>query len=303
VARLRRYSNTGAETQLASGISIGDLSLTVDNASGYPEPPFTIEADNEVIEVGAKAGNVFSSLDRGFDGSLETAHTAGTDIRLVAVADDFKYRWQDVIVSRNYLSLDNEFDDDDDSDLTTVTPTGVANWTEANGVLSCAFYSQSSSDLCGRATTISTIGTGTAAQTAVRLLSTDNYGFAGVYFSSGSTTTDSVVFVGIYHAPDDGDGKFYLTCRSGTFTALTTSHYNDQSSLSGGWVHVRLLWVSINTFRPFWSPDGVSWSSFGASNYTISGINPPTRMGCGVSSWGSSGTKLATFEYLRIWEP
>jgi hypothetical protein len=73
-----------AKSTLAAGISSTDTSLTVATGEGakFPDPPFRIIIDNEIIEVGAKSGDTFSSLIRGVEGTTAAAHAAGASVEL-----------------------------------------------------------------------------------------------------------------------------------------------------------------------------------------------------------------------------
>ncbi|MDX1409431.1 MAG: hypothetical protein R3330_14890, partial [Saprospiraceae bacterium] len=84
------HSNTAVTTNLASGINDSVTSLTVDDATGYPNAPFHIRIESEVIYVGARAGTTFSSLIRGYDGTTAAAHTTTPDVDHVVVAADFQ---------------------------------------------------------------------------------------------------------------------------------------------------------------------------------------------------------------------
>lgn len=300
---LRRFSNAAQETTLNGGISASSTSLDVATASGYPEAPFTIDIEGEIILVGSKSGTTFSGLTRSYDGSSSaSAHSDGTTVKHVLTADDFDHRWQDVLVTYPHGDTDNEFDDGDASNLTEVDPTGTTTWTESNGVLSVVFSGQSSNDIAASVETISTIGIGSGVQTAARAIASEDYAYFGPLFSGGGTTTDNVVFQATVLEPDSSNMTLKLL--SGTFTAASTEHFSlTVDPWAVGWVHMRLVWVGINSFRAWWSPDGVSWTDFDQGVFAITGINPPTRKGVGVSAWGGTEDKIASFDYTRIWSP
>lgn len=91
----RIYSNIAVQTTLGVGIGVGDLSLTVTDATGYPVAPFAIVVDpgsatsEEVMLVTAKAGNTFT-VTRAYDGTTAKAHVAGATVIHGAIADDFR---------------------------------------------------------------------------------------------------------------------------------------------------------------------------------------------------------------------
>lgn len=299
--KLRRYSNQAPETTLDGAISAADQSLTITGGSGWPSVPFTVRIESEVVLVTAVSGNDWT-IEREYDDSIPASvHPDGSTIKHVLVADDFDHRWQDVLVTRPYGDTDDEFDDGDHSGLAKVT-LGSTAWTESNGILSCLFSGQSTDETAAALESLSTIGIGSGVQTAVRLMTREDTANAGPIFSSGGTTTDSVIWQHASLVP--GSSELNLVLRSGTYADTSTSHFSvTMDPMIGGWIHMRLVWVSVNTFRAWWSPDGISWSDFGQGSFAIAGVNPPTRMGVGVSARGGSGDKIASFEYLRVWSP
>lgn len=102
--RLQAANN--AVSTLAASIGSNDTSLSLEDASSFPDPPFRITINAEVMEVGAKSGNTFSSIQRGLEGSSKVSHdqgdyvenrwTAGT---LAELADH-----QDIVDIRDDLS-------------------------------------------------------------------------------------------------------------------------------------------------------------------------------------------------------
>lgn len=89
----RNYSNTAVATTLSAAILAGDASLSVTDATGYPDAPFTITVEGEVMLVGAKAGLTFSSLTRAYDGTAAAGHASGAAVTHVGVALDIERAW------------------------------------------------------------------------------------------------------------------------------------------------------------------------------------------------------------------
>lgn len=67
-------------SKLVSGISASDTQLTVEDGSIFPDPPFLVSIDDEIIKVGVKNGNTFSSLTRGMEGKAAAAHSTGARV-------------------------------------------------------------------------------------------------------------------------------------------------------------------------------------------------------------------------------
>lgn len=78
----RNYSSVSPNSQLASGISAGDTSVTlIHDESFFPAVPFTLILDvdtvnEEIVDVTAKSGSVFT-ITRAVDGTTAKAHSAG----------------------------------------------------------------------------------------------------------------------------------------------------------------------------------------------------------------------------------
>lgn len=78
----RYYSSTAVQTSLASGITAGASSLTVNDATGYPVSyPFTIIVDlgsdsEEIMDVTSASGATFN-VTRGIDGTTPVTHSVG----------------------------------------------------------------------------------------------------------------------------------------------------------------------------------------------------------------------------------
>lgn len=90
----KNYSNTAALTELSVGVGTTDGTITVNDASGYPDAPFTIVIDpdnllEEACLVTSKTGTTFT-VDRGWDGTALNAHLAGAVVKHAALAEDFR---------------------------------------------------------------------------------------------------------------------------------------------------------------------------------------------------------------------
>jgi hypothetical protein len=89
------FSNISVATTLVAGIGVGDLSMTVVDATGYPAAPFSIVIDlgsvanEEAVLVTAKAGVVWT-ISRAYDGTTAKVHSAGATVIHAALARDFR---------------------------------------------------------------------------------------------------------------------------------------------------------------------------------------------------------------------
>lgn len=72
-----------AQSKLVSGINSSATIMTVDDASSFPDAPFLVTIENEIIEVGAinRGTNVLSTLLRGREGTTAADHDEDAVVR------------------------------------------------------------------------------------------------------------------------------------------------------------------------------------------------------------------------------
>lgn len=92
----RSFSGTAGPTALTSGIDDNDVTVTVDDATGYPTGsggPFVVTVDRgtvseERILVASRTGNVLSVDERGWDGTTAVVHDAAATVEHTISAVD-----------------------------------------------------------------------------------------------------------------------------------------------------------------------------------------------------------------------
>lgn len=97
----RKYSSRSQQTTLSSGITAGDLSMTVGSGSNLlssvgfaPAGTFTVVIDpdtavEEIVDVTARSGNVLT-ITRAIDGSSAQTHSAGAVVRHMVIGRDLQ---------------------------------------------------------------------------------------------------------------------------------------------------------------------------------------------------------------------
>jgi len=78
MAKLNAGNNS--QTLLDGAITDTDTSMTVLDGSIFPDTPFAVTIEDEIIYVVAKSGNIFSSLLRGQEGTTAAAHATGVSV-------------------------------------------------------------------------------------------------------------------------------------------------------------------------------------------------------------------------------
>jgi len=303
------YSNLALATTLNGDITDAATSLVVVSAAGYPVVPFKIRIDTEIIVVGAKSGVTFSSLERGHEGTPQSAHSDTDEVRHVVTAEDiptFPGSWLSAMFARPEASHEDDDDFNDgviDASWTQRTPTGTAEWAEGLDVMSVKTWSQSGGDpaviikpMTGATTYPITI------ETAMRAMSRDvAYLMAGIIFADGTSGASKCVVSMPYWSSAE---NWIMSFREGTLDGIGSTYTNipmNEGPQPWPWLYQRLVWKDANRFTYGWSIDGVTydWALTGAG---WSVTTTPTHYGLWVSSWGTSTRGMASYEYFRVTE-
>lgn len=177
----------------------------------------------------------------------------------------------------------------------------AGNWLEANG--NPITVKHTGGDAAqGWHAYLRPIGSATVVEAAVRVFgppsATD---ILGVVFADGTTAgSGKQVSVDM-----QGNGNFSLRSWTG-FNAFGGELAGSPSGIStrqiGGEYHVRLTWVSANTWRGEVSSDGKNWMPHNFTNgqadapFTMT----PTHVGVWCSTYGSGANVAAIFDFDRI---
>lgn len=303
------YSNTALATTLNGDVAYGATSLTVVSGNGYPAEMFKIRIDTEIIVVGTRTGNVFSSLERGHEGSPQSAHSDTDEVRHVVTAEDIGLpggSWLAAMFARPGAVHEDDDDFNDgtiDAVWTERAATGTTEWTESLDVMSVKTWSQSGGDtsvllkpMTGATTYPMTIET--AMRVSVRNV---NYLMAGIIFSEGTAgASECVVSMPYWSTSEDWQMSF----RYGTLDDVNGTHANlpmNPGSMNWPWMYQRLIWKDNSKFKYGWSVDGVTYEYMSDLTFTTN-TKVPTHYGLWVSSWGTSTPSMASYEYFRVTE-
>lgn len=183
---------------------------------------------------------------------------------------------------------------------TPILPSGSHTLTEANGLLSVHYNGQSTADLAGILKPLTGFAIGDSIQTAVRMMTTGaNWAMAALILADGDLASSNAIMA-FYEV--GGSGANEIVTRTGSMGTVGADIQIETAVMDGrsifGALHMRLLWVSANTFRLEISPDGVNWDAFtmADSARTLT----PTHGGIGWSVWGGAGVRINTFEYFKV---
>lgn len=194
-------------------------------------------------------------------------------------------------------TYDDEFDDATITGWTQLDRAGhAATWTEANDVLSVL---NPGADLAAETHSMVKaipLSVGDYIQTAVYGLSVNqNYPSVGLIMADGATYAAGQQVIARW---DMADGNFGMEDWSGynTRDAIKGSVAVEAHQIPLAWCHLRLTYVSANTFRLEVSPDGVSWfQPFVDQTVTLT----PTHAGVFSLGWQAAMPFVGGFHYFR----
>lgn len=251
-------------------------------------------APTEIVIVTNDAAGTYT-VTRGAEGTTPVAHAANFTLVAVETGGNLGLlsQNQDLVNSFAYgaHSGNDPYNDGTLDSSTVITGGGSATWAEGGDVLSATFSGQGGGQTVARVKPI-TIAVGGYIETAIRLLANNGTSFAGLCFTDGTLSSSN--FVGTFAGYSGGQALFPVL--AGTVASVTGSAATSIFQI-GSVLYVRLMWVAANTFRVYYSPDGVTWTTFGFGD--LAKTMTPTQMGVFVSAWGGSANNVASFEYLK----
>lgn len=193
------------------------------------------------------------------------------------------------------------WDGNDLASFTELDVTGTTTWAEGRNLASVLVAGTSADDV-NVLLIAKTINTGDAWKVCVKGLmghtDTGNSSFAGIIMTDGVLSSSNAI---AGHLQTNEAANVYsqlLVGRSGTLTAMTTAPWvlDDDMSWPSSELWIKLTYVSANTFRVAFSPDDVTYHSFGEAD--IAKTMTPTHVGLMVSCNEADGA-IVTFGPLK----
>lgn len=258
------------------------------------EPDTVNEEIVWITSCSASATSGFTML-RGQEGSASVSHLTGVPYKHGPTTQDFNSTIRDAAWLRATTANvnDDEFNAGVlDPSWIQVVPTGTQSVVVGADVCSVKVAGQTPSDVCGLVKPINGLAIGNSIETSVRgQLCVTQYPMCGLVLCDGTSPTSNIVFANFY--------DLNLLIYSGAFNGVT---YNPGSAAVliniVSRIFIRLLWVAANTFRAYYSPDGVQWSTFGIGDLSLA--MTPTHMGLMTGTYSGAGDYIASFEYFRV---
>lgn len=190
---------------------------------------------------------------------------------------------------------DIEWEGSDVASLTLVTVTGSQTLAEKGGRVGVEFVGLTDGDLNCLLAPVA-VGIGNALAVSIRGLNISGAFTRGVVLTDGTTSGANAIFYGY-----DNFGGRRLLHREGTLTGMGTSDWQVTSTDSlVGDLHVMVEHEASNTFRGWFSPDGVIWTRLEQANASFT--MTPTHAGIAWGTFGASATAtpVGSFGPLRF---
>ncbi len=260
----------------------------------YPKVTFAESAAPSTPSTGL--ANIYVKTD----GKLYLKDDAGTETDLTASGGGTVPQWVEYLAERQTgetsHSDDDFFDDATKTGITETTASGTCTWTEKYDILSGAADAQGNYDWAVALKSLTPSSAPVTIETCMSVgMSSGNYGACGLVFTDGTATSSTmggVLFV--------NNGSLAVTIGGLTVTNSDWAAHKNLNARAGGLMYLRLIWVSSNTFRWAFSPDGVSWTDFDDADQ--SWTMTPTHFGPAISTYGQSDTHVVGYHYLRVYE-
>jgi len=263
---------------------LGAGDIVISGGSGGSADEITVTPTGNIISEDVQSA--LEELD-GFIGDTSTLETTATD--LVGAVNEVKESVSGGVKSRLYVpkgtptAYDDEFDNGSIDGWTSIEVSGHENeWYEPTGLKGLSCYvpnGKGTFKLCGKLKSIGSLSPPFYIETAVRLNSRE-YGYpcAGLVFSDGVTQgSGKQIFTSIHSYIKAFDLQIY----TGFTSRDSTNEINTQPYGRQDYMHIRLAYVSANTFSCYFSPDGVVWyAGFENISYSLT----PTYMGIAENS-------------------
>lgn len=118
-----------AKSRLARDIDQDQNFMYVVDSSKFPEPPFRVVVNNEIIEVGGlnREANIFTNLQRGLEGTTASFHAAGSFVENVFTAGVY----EELADQEDIQQLTEEFNEHLNDDARHVTQSERDAWNSA----------------------------------------------------------------------------------------------------------------------------------------------------------------------------
>lgn len=184
---------------------------------------------------------------------------------------------------------------------TEVDVTGTTTWSATRGGATVVFAGQSANDFGAFLKAVPVAGVPITIETHVM----DTLGQAdnptrGLIFTDGTASTSNVAAFGKLVTAGGQNESYQFTGTLTSITATALAGAARQTTMDNGQAFTRFVWKAANTFAWSVSPDSETWTDFGRAD--LSTTFTPTHMGFFVSAWGATGTQIASFRYLRVYE-
>lgn len=283
-------------------------SVDVIDASTWPTAAFRVVCETEVMWCIARTGNTLSVI-RGYEGSTAAGHADTTKINHSVTAGTFVDGFynnclRDVAIMPDADSVsadDDHFDDEsiDGAWVNTGDPGSVLHTlTERNHRFSVMHTGGGSGQRMVSMVKAKSPSAGDWVQCGFHMATAYQYHMCGLVMANGNTynagrqVTFMAAPVELYFFLREFTG--YNIWNTGTNNAFGTAARYTHAPC-----HMRLEWVSSNTYKCYMSLDGTTWVLLNGSGTSCGTVGSITHMGFTWSTWGGPDMN-ACFLYCRF---
>lgn len=267
------------------GVGVGDATAHIADATDAHDASAISVLDSGANFTGTDVEAVLAELQDNID-AIGAGGVPGWVAALAGTTDATNFYW----------------DGNDLAGFTEVDITGTTVWTEAQNLVSVVVAGMTAED-ANCVLIAKTFATGDTWQVPVLGVLGHTAGTvairAGIIFTDGTVAASNCVGGHFQCATSGAAPSALLVGRHGTLTNMNTAPWVSDDEMASPQLflgYVRLKYQAANTFRLWFSPDGVSWTTLGESD--ISKTMTPTHVGLFVHATESDET-IVTFGPLR----
>lgn len=300
-----RFANSTATT-LNGSITSSVTSITLTDASSFPLLNFRIIVDSEIIFCTSRTSNVLTVV-RGQEGTSGASHADLTACAHVITAGALDAYRQDLLgaagmidTSASLSTDDDNFDDESFSGAWNVVQgTPNVTITELNHRASILIPASSANAQYYGFMKNKTPGANDYVQMAVQMgAGSGQFPIPGLFMANGDTYSSGQQ---IHFGYSINENSFYIREFTGYNTyAGSQVGGGGQNALFWPTLHLRMAWISNDHYTCWCSPDAINWAVV-FNNQSIGSIGaPPSYLGFGLTSWGSSRPLVNSVTYCRF---
>lgn len=290
----REYYTNAVPSTLNGGINNSTTTVVVTDANAWPAKNFNVVCESEIMYCTLRSGNTLT-VRRGQEGTTGVSHSNAAAICNIITAGTLNGLRRNYLADLGLVPIDDslsadddEFDDESFTGWTYVSDPAIpAVATERNHRLSVYVPGGGGSSRWTAYLKAKTPSAGDWIQAGFQSVRAVGYHNCGIMMANGATFGSGSQVVLSHAVPEF---RTFMR-RYANFNSWDTSQSNDFNGAGSRYlqsqIHLRLVWLSANTYKCMESLDGISWCTL-TDSYSIGNVGTVTHMGPAFTTWGSS---------------